>query len=44
MQQMSNYARYLKGIVTRRKKIEEYEVVAVTEGCMAILHNKVSPK
>ena len=44
LQQMQNYAKYLKDIITRIKKIEEYETVAVTEGCMAILHNKVPPK
>ena len=41
---MPNYAKYLKDIVTRRKKIGEYETVVVTKGCMAILHNKAPPK
>ena len=44
LQEMPNYAKYLKDIVTRRKKIGEYETVATIEGCMEILHNKASPK
>ena len=44
MQKMSKYPNYLKDITTRRKKIGEFETATVTEGYMAILHNKASPK
>ena len=36
-QQMTNYAKYPKDIVTRR-------TLGITKGCMAILHNKTPPK
>ncbi|KAL4312854.1 hypothetical protein GQ457_01G019910 [Hibiscus cannabinus] len=43
LQQMPNYAN-LKDMVTRKKRIEEFETVAATETCLALMHNKVSAK
>ncbi|KAK9033649.1 hypothetical protein V6N11_049835 [Hibiscus sabdariffa] len=44
LQQMPNYAKFLKDMVTRKKRIEEFETAAATETCLALLHNKVPAK
>ncbi|KAL4282613.1 hypothetical protein GQ457_16G019110 [Hibiscus cannabinus] len=44
LQQMPNYAKFLKDMVTRKKRIEEFETVAATETCLALMHNKVPAK
>ncbi|KAK8694721.1 hypothetical protein V6N13_072267 [Hibiscus sabdariffa] len=44
LQQMPNYAKFLKDMVTRKKRIEEFETAAATETCLALMHNKVSAK
>ncbi|KAK8686453.1 hypothetical protein V6N13_125478 [Hibiscus sabdariffa] len=38
LQQMSNYAKFLKDMVSRKKRIKEFET------CLALMHNKVSAK
>ncbi|KAL4273882.1 hypothetical protein GQ457_13G016550 [Hibiscus cannabinus] len=44
LQQMPNYAKFLKDMVTRKKRIEEFETTAATETCLALMHNKVAAK
>ncbi|KAL4367044.1 hypothetical protein GQ457_05G022450 [Hibiscus cannabinus] len=44
LQQMLNYAKFLKDMVTRKKRIEEFETAAATETCLAHMHNKVLAK
>ncbi|KAL4317855.1 hypothetical protein GQ457_18G008300 [Hibiscus cannabinus] len=44
LQQMPNYAKFLKDMVTRKKRIEEFETAAATETCLALMHNKVLAK
>ncbi|KAL4291230.1 hypothetical protein GQ457_14G015180 [Hibiscus cannabinus] len=44
LQQMPNYAKFLKDMVTRKKRIEEFETAAATETCLALMHNKVPAK
>ncbi|KAL4351543.1 hypothetical protein GQ457_06G012880 [Hibiscus cannabinus] len=44
LQQMPNYAKFLKDMVTRKKRIEEFETAAPTETCLALMHNKVPAK
>ncbi|KAK8538818.1 hypothetical protein V6N12_034526 [Hibiscus sabdariffa] len=44
LQQMPNYAKFLKDMVTRKKRIEEFETAATTETCLALMHNKVPAK
>ncbi|KAL4378784.1 hypothetical protein GQ457_02G027100 [Hibiscus cannabinus] len=44
LQQMPNYAKFLKDMVTRKKLIEEFEIDAATETCLALMHNKVPAK
>ncbi|KAL4360937.1 hypothetical protein GQ457_04G019810 [Hibiscus cannabinus] len=41
LQQMPNYAKFLKDMVTRKKRIEEFETTVATETCLALMHNKV---
>ncbi|KAL4304065.1 hypothetical protein GQ457_10G010140 [Hibiscus cannabinus] len=44
LQQMPNYAKFLKDMVTRKKQIEEFETAAATETYLALMHNKVPAK
>ncbi|KAL4283519.1 hypothetical protein GQ457_16G018000 [Hibiscus cannabinus] len=44
LQQMPNFAKFLKNMVTRKKRIEEFETTAATETCLALMHNKVPAK
>ncbi|XP_024980884.1 uncharacterized protein LOC112517738 [Cynara cardunculus var. scolymus] len=41
---MPSYAKFLKDILSKKKKLTEYETVALTEGCSALLTNKILPK
>ncbi|GKV44659.1 hypothetical protein SLEP1_g51821 [Rubroshorea leprosula] len=42
--QMPSYAKFLKEILSNKRKLEEYETVKLTEECSAILQNKLPPK
>ncbi|KAJ9145934.1 hypothetical protein P3X46_028261 [Hevea brasiliensis] len=42
--QMPSYAIFLKEILSNKKKLEEFETVALTEESSAILQNKLPPK
>ncbi|KAK8574398.1 hypothetical protein V6N12_062092 [Hibiscus sabdariffa] len=44
LQQMPNYAKFLKDMVTGKKRIEEFETAAAAETCLALMHNKVPAK
>ncbi|XP_024963902.1 uncharacterized protein LOC112504185 [Cynara cardunculus var. scolymus] len=44
IEQMPSYAKFLKDILSKKKKLTEYEIVALTEGCSALLTNKIPPK
>ncbi|KAK8530849.1 hypothetical protein V6N12_013349 [Hibiscus sabdariffa] len=44
LQQMPNYARFLKDMVFRKNRIGEFETVAATKTCPAMMHNKVPAK
>ncbi|XP_024981742.1 uncharacterized protein LOC112518324 [Cynara cardunculus var. scolymus] len=41
---MPSYAKFLKDILRKKKKLTEYETVALTEGCSALLTNSIPPK
>ncbi|XP_070050653.1 uncharacterized protein [Nicotiana tomentosiformis] len=41
---MPRYAKFLKEILTKKRKIEETSVVKLTEHCSAILQNKLPQK
>ncbi|XP_073124805.1 uncharacterized protein [Henckelia pumila] len=42
--QMPSYAKFLKDILSNKRKLEEYETVNLTEECSAIVQNKLPPK
>ncbi|KAK8572840.1 hypothetical protein V6N12_028880 [Hibiscus sabdariffa] len=44
LQQMSNYAKFLKDMVSRKTRIWEFETAAAIEACLAMMHNKVPAK
>ncbi|XP_024971932.1 uncharacterized protein LOC112510815 [Cynara cardunculus var. scolymus] len=44
IEQMPSYAKFLKDILSKKKKLSEYEIVALTEGCSALLSNKLPHK
>ena len=44
LKQMSNYVKFLKDVLTNRRKFEEFKVVPLNEECSAILKNKIPLK
>uniref|UniRef100_UPI0030C6B399 hypothetical protein n=1 Tax=Bradyrhizobium sp. TM233 TaxID=2599801 RepID=UPI0030C6B399 len=45
LEQMSTYAKFMKDILSRRRKLsEESETIMLTEECSAILQKKLPPK
>ncbi|XP_017249843.1 uncharacterized protein LOC108220551 [Daucus carota subsp. sativus] len=44
LEQMPSYARFTKGILSKKLKLEELETVALTEECSAVLQQKLPPK
>ena len=44
LQQMLSYAKFLKEILSNKKKLEDEETVMLTEECSAILQKKLPPK
>ncbi|KAL4280231.1 hypothetical protein GQ457_03G025460 [Hibiscus cannabinus] len=44
IEKMPNYAKFLKDMVSKRTRLTEFETIAMTEGCMAMLHNRLPPK
>ncbi|XP_071925471.1 uncharacterized protein [Coffea arabica] len=43
-QEIPSYAKFLKEIMTRKRKLEDCETIALTEECSAIIQNKLPPK
>jgi len=41
---MPSYAKFLKDILRKSKKLTEYETVSLTKECSALLTNKIPPK
>ncbi|XP_063949912.1 uncharacterized protein LOC135152753 [Daucus carota subsp. sativus] len=44
LEQMPSYAKFMKGILSRKLKLEDLETVALTEECSAVLQQKLPPK
>ncbi|KAJ4716943.1 DNA-directed DNA polymerase [Melia azedarach] len=44
LEQMPSYAKFMKEILSNKRKLEENEAVMLTEECSAILQNKLPPK
>ncbi|XP_062093602.1 uncharacterized protein LOC133799621 [Humulus lupulus] len=41
---MPNYVKFLKDILTKKRRLGEFETVALSEGCSAMLKSKIPPK
>ncbi|XP_057997671.1 uncharacterized protein LOC131176625 [Hevea brasiliensis] len=44
LSQMPSYAKFLKDILSKKRRLEDYETVALTEEYSTILQNKLPPK
>ncbi|KAH9671114.1 hypothetical protein KPL70_017227 [Citrus sinensis] len=44
LEQMPLYAKFMKEILSNKRKFEEHETVMLTEDCTAILQNKLPPR
>ncbi|KAI3678307.1 hypothetical protein L6452_37594 [Arctium lappa] len=44
IEQMTNYAKFLKDILSKKKRLNEYETVDLTEECSVMLSSKIPPK
>ncbi|XP_060965237.1 uncharacterized protein LOC133034210 [Cannabis sativa] len=44
LEQMPSYVKFMKEILSKKRKMEDYEIVALTERCSAILQKKLPPK
>ncbi|XP_060965191.1 uncharacterized protein LOC133034172 [Cannabis sativa] len=44
LEQMPNNVKFLKDILTKKRRLGEFETVALTEGCSAMLKSKIPPK
>ena len=44
LEQMPSYVKFMKEILSNKRKLGEYETVMLTEECTAILQNKLPPK
>ncbi|XP_062085499.1 uncharacterized protein LOC133791592 [Humulus lupulus] len=44
LEQMPSYVKFMKEILSRKRKLEDYVTVALTEECSAILYKKLPPK
>ncbi|XP_062088447.1 uncharacterized protein LOC133795008 [Humulus lupulus] len=44
LEQMPNYVKFFKDILTKKRRLGEFETVALTEGCSAMLKSKIPPK
>ncbi|XP_062087012.1 uncharacterized protein LOC133793735 [Humulus lupulus] len=44
LEQMPSYVKFMKEILSKKRKMEEYEMVALTEECSAILQRKLPQK
>ncbi|XP_060974037.1 uncharacterized protein LOC133039215 [Cannabis sativa] len=44
LEQMPNYVKFLKDILTKKRRLGEFETVALTEGCSTMLKSKIPPK
>ncbi|KAM6551726.1 hypothetical protein CsatB_001534 [Cannabis sativa] len=44
LEQMPTYVKFLKDILIKKRRLGEFETVALTEGCSAMLKSKIPPK
>ncbi|PIN09422.1 DNA-directed DNA polymerase [Handroanthus impetiginosus] len=44
LEQMPSYIKFKKDILSKKRRLVDYEMVALTEECSAIIQNKIPPK
>ncbi|KAL5550722.1 hypothetical protein UlMin_000898 [Ulmus minor] len=44
LEQMPNYVKFMKDMLTKKRRFGEFETVALTRECSAVLQNKLPPK
>ncbi|PIN07717.1 DNA-directed DNA polymerase [Handroanthus impetiginosus] len=44
LEQMPSYVKFMKDILSKKRRLGDYETVALTEKCSAIIQNKLPPK
>ena len=44
LEQMSGYVKFMKDIISKKRKLGDYETMALSEECSAILQKKFPPK
>ncbi|KAL5545312.1 hypothetical protein UlMin_009096 [Ulmus minor] len=44
LEQMPNYVKFMKDMLTKKRRFGEFETVALTRECNAVLQNKLPPK
>ncbi|XP_060967869.1 uncharacterized protein LOC133035734 [Cannabis sativa] len=44
LEQMPTYLKFMKDILSKKRKLEEFEMVALTDECSAVLQKKLPPK
>ena len=44
LEQMPGYMKFMKDILLKKRKLGDYETVALSKECSAILQNKLPPK
>ncbi|KAL5554012.1 hypothetical protein UlMin_041413 [Ulmus minor] len=44
LEQMPNYVKFMKDILTKKRRFGEFETIALTRECSAMLQNKLPPK
>ncbi|XP_073153803.1 uncharacterized protein [Henckelia pumila] len=44
LMQMPSYAKFLKEILSNKRKLEEHAMISLTENCSALVQNKIPPK
>ena len=44
LEQMPTYVKFMKEILSKKRRLEEYETIALTEKCSAIIQKKLSQK
>ena len=44
LSQLSSYAKFLKEVLSNKRKLEEYETFSLTEECSVVIQNKLCTK
>ena len=44
LEQMPNYAKFMKDVLSKKKKFGQYEMISMTEACSVVLQKKLPQK